>query len=158
MRPGPRTHAANARVIAVIGAGACDAATAAQAREVGRRLAERGCVVVTGGLGGVMEAASRGAREAGGRVVGILPGADPREANPWVELAIATGMGDARNAILANTAEAFVAVAGGYGTLSEMAFALKRGKRVVSLHAIAGDVPVERAASAEEAVSLVLGG
>jgi len=144
------------RVIGVIGAGTCSATQNEHAREVGRRLAEAGCVVLTGGLGGVMEAASRGAKEAGGLVVGVLPGDDPAQANTWVDVPVATGMGDARNAIIANTAEAFVAVAGSHGTLSEIAFALKRGKRVVSLGSWAVDPAVVQAKSAAEAVRLVL--
>ncbi len=144
------------RIIAVIGAGNCDERLAELAREVGRCLARSGCTVLTGGLGGVMEAASRGAAEAGGLVLGILPGADPRAANPHVGIAIATGMGDARNAILANSAEAFVAVGGEHGTLSEIAFALKRGKRVVSLGSWEVDPAVIRARSPAEAVEAVL--
>jgi uncharacterized protein (TIGR00725 family) len=146
-----------ARIVAVIGAGTCDERTARIAHAVGRRLAERGAVVLTGGLGGVMEAACRGAREAGGRTLAILPGADAREANPHVDLAVASGMGDARNAILANTAEAFVAVGGAHGTLSEIAFALKRGKCVVSLGSWEVDAAVRRASSPEEAVAIALG-
>ncbi len=142
--------------IAVIGAARCDEAAAARAREVGRLLAEAGHTVVTGGLTGVMEAASRGAREAGGHVVGILPGPDPAQANPYVELAIATGMGDARNAILANTARAFIAVAGEHGTLSEIAYALKRAKPVVSLGSWEIDPAVRVAASPAEAVRWTL--
>ena len=145
-----------ARAVAVIGAGECDAETAEQARAIGRLLAERGCVVVTGGLGGVMDAASEGARSAGGQVVAILPGSDPASATPHADLAIATGMGDARNAILANTAEAFVAVAGSYGTLSEIAFALKRGKPVVSLGSWEVDPAVVHASTPEEAVERIL--
>ena len=136
------------RVIGVIGAGECDAALRETAREVGRRLAEAGCTVINGGLGGVMEAASRGAAEAGGTVVAVVPGADPASANAWVAIPIASGMGDARNAILANSAEAFVAVGGSYGTLSEIAFALKRGKRVVPA--------VEAVKTPEQAVERVL--
>jgi uncharacterized protein (TIGR00725 family) len=104
-----------ARIDAVTGPGACDAALAERARHVGRSLAERGCIVLTGGLGGVMEAASRGAAEAGGLVIGLLPTADPEDANAHVGIAIATGLGEARNAILACTAEALVAVGGGTG-------------------------------------------
>ena len=141
----------------MIGAGDCDRETAERARAVGAGLAERGCVVVTGGLGGVMAAASRGAAEAGGLVVAVLPGADPADANPHVGVAIASGMGDARNAILANTADAFVAVGGAYGTLSEIAFALKRAKPVVGLGTWDVDPAVRRASSPEEAVRLVLG-
>ena len=124
---------ARARIVAVIGAGECDARTAERAEAVGRALASHGVVLATGGLAGVMEAASRGAREAGGTVLGLLPGADASAANEHVELAIATGMGDARNAILANTAEAFIAIGGAHGTLSEIAFALKRRKPVFGL-------------------------
>jgi hypothetical protein len=145
------------RIVAVIGAGACDSDTAERARAVGSLLAGRGCVVLTGGLGGVMEAASRGAAEVGGLVIGVLPGADPADANPHVAVAIASGMGDARNAILANTAEAFVAVAGEHGTLSEIAFALKRGKRVVSLGSWQVDPAILVALTPEEAVRLALG-
>jgi uncharacterized protein (TIGR00725 family) len=104
----------------------------------------------------VMEAASRGAREAGALVVGILPDASPSSANAHVDVAIATGMGDARNAIIANTADAFVAVGGALGTLTEIAFALKRGKRVVSLGSWEIDPAVIVARTAEEAVARVL--
>lgn len=140
----------------MIGAGECDEATAETAREVGRLLAEADCVLLTGGLGGVMEAASRGAAEAGGTVVAVVPGADPGSANAWVAIPIASGMGDARNAILANSAEAFVAVGGSYGTLSEIAFALKRGKRVVALGSWEVDPAVEQFQSAAQAVSRIL--
>lgn len=143
-------------MIAVIGAGECDAATSDAAHEVGRLLAEAGCAVLTGGLGGVMEAASRGAAEAGGTVLGVLPGADPGGANAWVAIPIASGMGDARNAIIANSAEAFVAVGGSYGTLSEIAFALKRGKRVVAIGSWDVDPIVEQFETAAEAVRRVL--
>ena len=145
-----------ARVIAVIGTGASGPDTDRHAWEVGRLLAEAGCVVITGGLGGVMEAASRGATEAGGLVLGVLPGADPKEANPAVSVALATGLGDARNVILANSAEAFVAIGGSHGTLSEIAFALKRGKRVVSLGSWDVDPAVLHVDSPDDAVCRVL--
>ena len=145
------------RVVAVIGAGECNAETAEAAREIGVLLAAAGCIVATGGLGGVMEAASRGARESGGTVLGILPGSSIEERNGHVTVAVATGMGDARNAILANTAEAFVAVGGSHGTLSEIAFALKRQKRVVSLGSWEVDPAVLRANSPAEAVRLAIG-
>ena len=147
-----------ARIVAVIGAGECDRQTAERARAVGRLLVEHGCVVLTGGLGGVMAGASQGAAEAGGIVVGLLPGSDPQAANPHVGVAIASGLGDARNACLANTAEAFVALGGSHGTLSEIAFALKRAKRVVGLDTWDVDPAVIAAASPEEAVRLALGG
>ena len=144
------------RAVAVIGAGSAGQETLAHAREVGRRVAQAGLVLVTGGLGGVMEAASKGAREAGGLVVGIVPGATPEEANAYVDIAVATGLGDARNAVIANTADGFVAVGGAFGTLSEIAFALKRGKPVVSLGSFEGELPVHPAASPEQAVRRLL--
>lgn len=118
------------RIVAVIGAGVAGPRLRRHAEEVGRRLAEAGVVVLTGGLGGVMEAASRGAKNAGGLVIGIVP---EGRANRHVDVIIPTHMGDARNALIANTASAFVAVGGAYGTLSEIAFALKRRKKVVGL-------------------------
>ncbi len=145
------------RIIAVIGASSCDEETAAAAREVGKRIAEAGCVLVTGGLGGVMEAASQGAKEGGGLVIGILPTDSMSDANRHVDIPIVTGMGDARNAIIANTAEAFIAVAGSYGTLSEIAFALKRGKTVAALGSWEVDPAIHRASTPEEAVRIALG-
>jgi uncharacterized protein (TIGR00725 family) len=123
---------------------------------VGRRLAERGAVVVCGGLGGVMEAACRGAKEAGGPTVGILPGTDRAAANAFVDVAIPSGLGEGRNVLVVRAADAVVAVGGGYGTLSEIALALKAGKRVVGLDSwdIEG---VLAAADPEAAVAAVLG-
>ena len=117
-------------------------------------LAERGVVLVCGGLGGVMEAACRGAKEAGGTTVGILPGADRDEANSFVDVAIPTGMGEARNALVVRAADAVVAIGGDYGTLSEVALALKAGKPVVGIGTweIDGVVPAPDAAAAVEAV------
>ena len=103
------------------------------AEEVGRLVAEAGATVVTGGLGGVMEAASKGAREAGGTTAGLLPGADRHEANQWLTVAIPTGMGEARNALVVRAADGVIAVGGEWGTLSEIAFARKTGKPVVGL-------------------------
>jgi hypothetical protein len=148
--------------VAVIGAGDCSAAEAALAEEVGRRLAAAGAVVLTGGRGGVMAAASRGAAQAGGLVVGILPGDDAGQANPWVSLPIVTGLGEARNAIMMRTAQAVIAVGGEYGTLSEIAFALKFGRPVVGLHTWRASgpnqtaLPIKTVDSAAEAVAVVL--
>ena len=130
---------------------------------MGRALAERGAAVVCGGLGGVMEAACRGAKSAGGTTVGILPGFDRRDANAWVDVAIPTGLGEARNALVIRAADALIAVGGEWGTLSEIALGLKAGKRVVGLgtwELARGGAPVEgvmAAASAAEAVELALG-
>jgi uncharacterized protein (TIGR00725 family) len=100
---------------------------------VGRLLAEHGAVLVCGGLGGKMEAACRGAKQAGGTTVGLLPGESRSDANRFVDVAIPTGLGEARNALVVRSADVVVAVGGGYGTLSEIALALKIGKRVVGL-------------------------
>lgn len=104
-----------------------------QAREVGRMAAEKGAVILTGGLGGVMEAACRGAKEAGGRTVGILPGFDSSDANPYVDMPVVTGLNHARNIVVVRSSNVLIAVGGEYGTLSEIAFALKLGKPVVGL-------------------------
>ena len=144
------------RYVAVCGASEPDPGQRELAREVGRRLAEAGAVVLCGGLGGVMEAVAEGAAGVGGTVVGILPGADRSLANPHLTLAIATGLGEARNAVLTSAADAVIAIGGGWGTLSEIGLACTRPRPVVTL---AGweleGVPI--AASAEEAVRSVLG-
>ncbi len=121
------------RLAGVIGGSRADEATAQVAERVGRVLAEAGCIVVCGGLGGVMEAAARGARDAGGDVIGILPGASTQDANPFVTHPVATGMGHARNVILVHTADFLVAVGGEEGTLSEIALGLKAGKPVFGI-------------------------
>lgn len=122
-------------VVGVMGAGDCDEATAALAEEVGRLVAEAGAVLLCGGRGGVMEAAARGARRAGGLTIGVLPGRDANESppNPHVDVALYTGMGDGRNWINACSSDAVIAISGGYGTLSEVALALKLGRPVVLL-------------------------
>jgi uncharacterized protein (TIGR00725 family) len=104
-----------------------------QAGAIGRLVAERGCTLVSGGLGGAMAAACRGAQEAGGVTIGIIPGYDDRAANPWVEHVICTGMGQARNALVAATGQALIAVGGGWGTLSEIALGLRLGRPIVLL-------------------------
>jgi hypothetical protein len=119
--------------VAVVGAGDASDAQAWLAEEVGAALAEAGAVVVTGGLGGVMEAASRGAKSRRGQTLGLLPGEDRSAANGWVDVAVATGMGELRNGLIVRSADALIAVGGGAGTLSEIALALKAGKPVVGL-------------------------
>jgi hypothetical protein len=150
--------------IAVVGSGGRIPATLRhRAEEVGRALAESGAVLVCGGLGGVMEAACRGAHERGGRTVGILPGLDRRQANRYVDVAIPTGLGEARNVLVVRAADAVVALSGEYGTLSEIALALQAGTPVVGLDTWelrrAGK-PVDavvRAHSPAQAVELALG-
>lgn len=122
-----------ARQIAVIGKGAPDQELVPLAERVGRDLAEAGAVVVCGGLGGVMEAAARGARDAGGEVIGVLPTESPRDANPHVTHVVATGAGNARNLAVVASAEAVIAVGGEWGTLAEIAFARRLGRPVVAL-------------------------
>jgi hypothetical protein len=120
--------------VAVIGASHCSAEEAANAEAVGRELAKRGAVVLCGGLGGVMEAVCRGVVAEGGLTVGILPGDNPQEANPYVKIPIATGLGYARNVIIVKSAQAVIAVGGSYGTLSEIAFAFQNGLPVIGLN------------------------
>lgn len=119
--------------IAVIGSAESEPEALADAEEVGRLLAEAGAVVVCGGRGGVMEAASRGASAAGGLAIGIVPGSDPNEANEHVAHVVATGVGQARNLAVVGSGEAVIAVDGHWGTLSEIAFARRLGKPVVAL-------------------------
>ena len=119
---------ADKKTIAVIGGGQCTKKEARLAEEVGRELAKRGAVLVCGGLGGVMEAACRGARSRGGVTLGLLPGTDRDEANGWVIVAVPTGLGEARNALVVRAADAVVAIGGGWGTLSEIALAMKTGR------------------------------
>jgi uncharacterized protein (TIGR00725 family) len=129
---GPRTHRV---VIGVMGPAACDQPTAALARAVGRGIAERGAVLLTGGRSGVMEQASRGAKEAGGTTLGILPGATAAESAPntFVDVALFTGLGEARNWVNVCASDAIIAIGGGFGTLSEIALALKAKKPLVLL-------------------------
>jgi hypothetical protein len=119
--------------IAVVGPSAGTPAELAIGEAVGRRIAEEGAVLVCGGMGGVMEAAAGGCADAGGRSVGILPTESRLEANPYLTVAVATGMGEGRNAIVVRTADAVIAVHGEWGTLSEIALALKMGKPVVGI-------------------------
>jgi uncharacterized protein (TIGR00725 family) len=121
--------------VAVVGPGSGDPDAERDAETLGRALADAGAVVVCGGLGGVMAAACRGAKSsaASGRTVGILPGADRSAANEWVDVAIPTGLGEARNALVVRTADVVIAVGGEFGTLSELALALKMGVPVVGL-------------------------
>jgi uncharacterized protein (TIGR00725 family) len=139
--------------VAVVGSGV---EWEASAEEVGRLLAERGCTVVTGGLGEVMAAAHRGAKSVGGVTLAILPGESRASANPWADHVVVTGIGHARNLAVAGSGDAVIAIGGSYGTIAEMALALRLGRRVVAL---AGAPLVEGALAAAtpgEAVDLAL--
>ena len=144
--------------IAVVGPGDASPEDLARAEEVGAGLADLGAVVVTGGLGGVMEAACRGARSRRGRTLGIVPGDDGVAANGWVEIAVASGMGELRNGLVVRASDAVVAIGGGHGTLSEVALALKLGRPVVGLGtwAVHGVDDVSTPAQAIERIALVL--
>lgn len=119
--------------IGVIGGGKADDETISLAMEVGREIARQSCILLCGGLGGVMEASAKGAKEEGGLTVAILPGTSKEEANPYMDVKIVTAMSHARNAIIARSADALIAVDGGLGTLSEIALALKIVKPVIVL-------------------------
>ncbi len=143
--------------VAVIGPSDATSQESRAAEEIGRALADAGAVLVCGGLGGVMRAACHGASDAAGTTVGLLPGTDRDSANEWVQVAIPTGLGELRNGLVIRAADAVIAVGGAYGTLSEIALALRAGIPVIGLNTweIEG---VERVESADEAVSRALHG
>jgi uncharacterized protein (TIGR00725 family) len=154
-RPRPLTSRSVATQVAVIGSGAKDEA---RAEEVGRLLAEAGCIVVCGGLGQVMAAAARGAKSAGGTTIGILPGESRSDASEWIDYAVATGVGHARNLAVVASGDAVIAVGGRWGTLAEIGFARVLGRPVVVLEPgweVTGE-GVYRASHPEEAVKLAL--
>lgn len=140
--------------IGVIGAGSCGSEIRALAETVGREVAKRGGFLLCGGLGGVMEAAAYGAKQEGGITLGILPGTLRKEANPWIDIAVLSGMEQARNALIAQSSDALIAVNGEYGTLSEIALGLKMGKPVVVLESKWEIEGSYRAKNPEEAVEL----
>lgn len=142
--------------IGVIGAGNCSNETRALAEAVGKEIAKKGAVLLCGGMGGVMEAAARGAKLEGGMTVGILPGTCREDASPWIDIAILSGMGHARNVLIAQSSDALIAVSGEYGTLSEIALGMKMGKPVLVLDCIWDIEGTYRVRSAEEAVELAL--
>ncbi len=141
--------------IGVIGGAQANPESLNIAFEVGRLIAEKGAILVCGGLGGVMEAAARGNREAGGLSIGILPGNSPKDANPYVDVPIATGMGYTRNSLVVMNSDAIIAIDGEYGTLSEIAYGQILGKCVVGINTweIKG---VIKAQNAEQAIELVM--
>lgn len=154
---------ATGRIVAVVGGGVCSPGETALAEAVGRGLAEAGATLICGGMGGVMAAACRGAKAVGGLTIGVLPGYHATDANPHVDVPVVTGMGEARNVIIVRTASAVIAVGGEFGTLSEIAFALKLGRLVIGLgtwELAREGQPTQaiiRAQTAGEAVRLALG-
>ena len=143
--------------VSVVGSGTASGELYEKAREVGRLVAERGGIVICGGLSGIMEAAARGAREAGGTAIGILPDEDRDRANEHLSFSIATGTGHARNLAVVCSGDVVVAVGGEYGTLSEMGLALKVGRPVVALVSWDLGEHVAVASSPEEAVEAAFG-
>jgi hypothetical protein len=148
--------------VAVIGSGYPKRQESELAYQVGALLAQRGAWLICGGLGGVMEAACKGAKQNGGFTIGILPTATRSDANPYVDLPVVTGMGEARNVIVVSTADAVIAVGGAFGTLSEIAFALRRNMTVVTLNSwkLSNEKPIagtrfKVARTPEEAVELL---
>ena len=150
------------KFIAVIGNSKASASEIKLAEEIGREIAKSGAVLVCGGLDGVMEAACRGASSAGGLTVGILPGTDRKDANRYVQIPIVTGIGYARNVIVVKSAQAVIAVGGGYGTLTEIGYALKNGIPVIGLgtwklsNKEKNDDSIMRAENAADAVAMAV--
>ncbi|WP_333570730.1 TIGR00725 family protein [Thermodesulfobacterium commune] len=144
------------RRIAVVGAGIADESTYQIAYTMGKLLGEKGAIVYTGGLGGVMEAACKGAFEAGATTVGILPGHKVEEANPYVKVLVLSDMGHARNVILIRSVEVVIAISGGYGTLSEIALALKMWKPVIGINTWENIPGVNYVSSPEKALAKLL--
>jgi len=145
-------------IIAVIGNSSCSPEEAKLAENVGELLAQQGVTVICGGLAGVMESVCRGAKSKSGLTVGVLPGQDSSAANPWVDIPVVTGLGEARNVVIAKSAQAVIAIGGGYGTLSEIAYALKSNIPVIGLNTWSlsrngrEDASIIRVQSAAEAV------
>ncbi len=147
--------------IGVIGGSRCSTEIAELAEEVGREIGKRGAVLICGGLGGVMEFASKGAKEVGGLTVGILPGTSKEEANGYIDISIVTGMGHSRNVVIAHSSDSMIAISGEHGTLSEIAIGLKLKKTVIGLRTweIEGVIQAKTAAEAvEKAIKTLEGG
>ncbi len=141
--------------IGVIGGREASSEILKLAEEAGKEIARRGAVLICGGMGGVMEAACKGAKEANGTTVGILPTVSPDDANPYVDISIPTGMGVARNVIIINSCDGVIAIGGRYGTLSEIAFALQKGIPLVSLRSWNFEESIVQINSPNEAVDWI---
>jgi len=142
------------KIIGLIGGGVCTPEIEEAAERVGRGIAERGGILICGGLGGVMEAGCRGAKKAGGMTIGILPGMNQKDANKYVDIPIPTGVGYARNIIIVNTSDSVIAVNGKFGTLSEIAFCLQFGVPVIGLFSWEIDPSIIIASTPEQAVDI----
>ena len=142
------------KIVAVIGGAETDEKNLKIAEEVGSLIAKKGAILITGGLGGVMNAASKGAKAANGLVIGILPTIDREDANPYVDIPIVTGMGEARNIIIARTCECAIAIDGKYGTLSEIAYCLMFDVPVIGINTWQIPAPIIKAKTALEAVDI----
>ena len=138
--------------VGVIGAGQCSEKIYELAREVGRGIGRKGWYLLCGGLSGVMEGAARGCSEVGGTTIGLLPGLERTLANPFIKIAIPTGLGEGRNLLIVRASDLLIAVAGGYGTLSEIALSLKTGKRVIGLETWRNIEGIQHVATPEEAI------
>ena len=141
--------------IGIIGAGTCSQEAYQTAEKLGRLIAERGDTLICGGLGGVMEAAAKGAKSKGGITVGILPGFSAEDANPFIDIPVVTGLSHARNVIVVRSSDILIAVAGEYGTLSEIAIALKLGKPVIGIGSWNISKDILQTQSPEETINLV---
>jgi len=143
-------------IIAVIGGAQPDKKSIEIAEQVGRCIAQKGAILITGGMGGVMRAASKGAHEAGGQVIGVLPGNNNKDANEYVDIPIVTGIGEARNSIITRTCDCAIAIDGSYGTLSEIAYCMIYHKPVIGINTWKLDAPIIETQNAQEAVDLAL--
>jgi uncharacterized protein (TIGR00725 family) len=143
-------------IIGVIGSASCSSSISDIAYIVGKEIARREAILVCGGLGGVMEGACKGAQEEGGLTIGVLPGDDKESANRYVDIPITTGMGEARNIIIVRSSDAVIAIAGKYGTLSELAFALRFDVPIVGIATWNIDIPILKAKNPKQAVDMAI--
>jgi uncharacterized protein (TIGR00725 family) len=143
-------------IIAVIGGSQPDQESMEIAEQVGRLIAENNAILITGGMGGVMLAASKGAHKANGLVIGVLPGMDKKQANAFVDIPIVTGVGEARNSIITRTCDCAIAIDGSYGTLSEIAYCMIYKKPVIGINTWRIDAPIIEVKTPEEAVDLAI--
>ncbi|MCK4397220.1 TIGR00725 family protein [candidate division WOR-3 bacterium] len=143
-------------IIGVIGSSTCSSSVSEVAYIVGKEIARKNAILICGGRGGVMEAACKGAKEEKGITIGVLPGNDKETANPYIDIPIVTGMGEARNVIIARSSDAVIAIAGKYGTLSEIAFALRFDVPVVGIATWNINIPILKAKNPKQAVGMAL--